>query len=363
MTINEWMGQLGNAENNITWKSEADKEALRQTQEGQGILKYFQFGSDKEGGGPSDKLIFPPTPPTTREGALKRTRKKAATKSKEATYKPPAREGEEDKAKRVLKTSISFANDSHSHTKIIEFQVPLDYKKGRKTVRLFEDTLDKTVTFFRKYAGRGNSNFTIPPKDEKYTNMKPAKDKSSFPDHQITWMNYYGEFNNNYAFAPLNSFTQRRTVKGSMRVGANMDTEEWMEMAGTHHCIDSKVSFRVKGIQLIKTTSTHMLMGMSIKMGLDTVKSVTGKVPKQIEGATNKPWIKYCIYVGWPGGMPSIERKQGQHMDDNGCQTFIYQVDTQEPHIFAHLLQEAKDAHAWNEVWGSRPFTMETISN
>ena len=67
-----------------------------------------------------------------------------------------------------------------------------------------------------------------------------------------------------------------------------------------------------------------MLMGVSIKMGLDVVKSVTDKVLKHIEGATNKPWIKYCVYVGWPGGMPFIERKQGQQMEDNGRQTFRY---------------------------------------
>ena len=66
-------------------------------------------------------------------------------------------------------------------------------------------------------------------------------------------------------FAPLNSFNQRRTVKGSMRVGANMDIEELLGMVGTHLCTDFKVSFRVKGIQLIKTTSTQMLMGVSIK--------------------------------------------------------------------------------------------------
>ena len=85
--------------------------------------------------------------------------------------------------------------------------------------------------------------------------------------------------------------------------------EELLEMVGTHLYTDFKESFRVKEIQLIKTKSTQMLTGVSIKMGLDVVKSVTDKMLNIFEGDTNKPWIKYCVYVAWPGGMPFIERK------------------------------------------------------
>ena len=70
------------------------------------------------------------------------------------------------------------------------------------------------MPFIRTYADRGKSNFAIILKDEKDTNSKPAKDKSSFPEHQITWMSYYGEFDNNYVFAPLNSHNSIRTVTG-----------------------------------------------------------------------------------------------------------------------------------------------------
>ena len=148
-----------------------------------------------------------------------------------------------------------------------------------------------------------------------------------------------------------------------MRVGANMDIEELLEIVSHHVFTDFKVSLRVKAIQVIKTTSTQMLMGLSIKMGLGVVKSVTDKVLKQIEGKTNKPWITYCVYVGWPGGMPFTERKVGQQLENNGRQTFIFQVDAKEQLRFAHLLKVAKETHAWTEAWGARPFTMEMIPN
>ena len=95
-----------------------------------------------------------------------------------------------------------------------------------------------------------------------------------------------------------------------------MDIDELLEMVGHHIFTDFKVSLRAKGIQVIKTTSTQMLMGLSIKMGPEVVKSVTDKVLKLIEGETDKPWINFCVYMGWPGGMPFIERKARQQLDD-----------------------------------------------
>lgn len=239
--------------------------------------------------------------------------------------------------------------------------IPLEWGKGKTTKDLFDFKMDKAMGFTRKHGGGSKSNFAILPKKKNDKTSKCTKDKNSFPDHQITWTNDYVEFNNNYVFSNMNSLNNMKTVRGSMRVSANMDIEELLEEVGVHLWSYFKVSLRVKGVQLVKTIPTQLLMGVSVKMGPNTVKKTTDMVIKEVEGDTSNEWIKYSVYVGWPGGMPYTERKPGEPTEDSGRQAFIYQVDAREYQRFSQLLNAAKESHALCDILGERVFTMEMV--
>ena len=198
--IDDWVKQKRDSKNDTKWKPEGDKDALRQMQGGQDASEPFQFGSN-EGRKQPGQVLFPPTPPTLKSGTPKGKKGKTAKKQNESKDSKSASKKREIKKKGVMK-AVSFVDDPLSHTLIIEFGVPLDYEKGKKSIDIFQDRLHKTLAFIREHAGEGKSNFVILPKDEKKTKMKPLKDKSSFPKHQISWMSHYGEFDNNYAFPP-----------------------------------------------------------------------------------------------------------------------------------------------------------------
>lgn len=341
----------------------ADNEALKQMQAGQEGLDTSQDETKDDDGNSVDRVLFPKMPAMKRKGAkIGEKWKNVFNKMKDSKDSKKASKQGHDEKEGVLKTSVSFADQPPSHTLIIEFVVPVEYEKGKKTIELFQEKIHKVLAFVREHAGDGKTNFLILPKD-KNRKKKPLKDKNSFPSHQIGWMKDYGEFDNKYAFSPLNPHFKNKTLRGSLRVGANMDIDELLETVGYHVYTDFRVTLKAKGVQVIKTASTHMILGLSTKIGLGVVKTVTDKVLKQLEGDTEKPWIQYCVHLGWPGGMPFTEKKAGQQTEDNGRQTFIFQVDAKDESRFAGLLQKAKQTHAWNGIWGARMITLEMVPN
>ena len=113
--------------------------------------------------------------------------------------------------------------------------------------------MDVALSFAGKHALQGRSNLCILPRSEQDTKSKPIKTKRDFPTETIGWRNTYAKLENRYAFSPMPSDRNGRTIKGTMRFGGNMDVEEILEDISFDLWEDHKVSWRKKELQILNT--------------------------------------------------------------------------------------------------------------
>ena len=114
---------------------------------------------------------------------------------------------------------------TYAHTGIVEAAFPLNYKNGKSTQWLFENLLECTISFIRKHAMKGTTNFTILPYDPNDTKTTHICTKADFPEHQMEYEDYF-DFDNHLAFLPMNRFNNKKTIHFTMRVGATVDIKE-----------------------------------------------------------------------------------------------------------------------------------------
>ena len=248
----------------------------------------------------------------------------------------------------------------------VEFKVQVDKQKGKKTKECFEETMAGGIEFLRESMSEGKSNFSIVPKMKSNTTAKVIKSRKDFPKHQHGWKSIYASFENRYAFSAIARDKDTKTMKGTMRIAANVDIEEGLEDIEQDLWDDFKISFTKKPLQECDTTADQMWCGLPLDVGILIVKQVSDKILKPLwisMGNNLDDFPKYAIIKEWPGGMPWTNRKPGEKYEDNGRKTFVYMVARKDAHKLNKLLEVAKDLNLWAGTWGEKVFTLQMVPN
>ena len=96
-------------------------------------------------------------------------------------------------------------------------------------------------------------------------------------------MNKYLQMENDWGFADLGQFAQKRVMKGSMMVGANYDIEEVVKDVGVHLSTNIKAYLTYKKVQLMRTESLQILVGLQDVSSEDAVVPVANNVIERID--------------------------------------------------------------------------------
>ena len=210
---------------------------------------------------------------------------------------------------------------------------------------------------------KGKSNFAIVPRDEKDSEFKSIKSKKDMPDHACDWRQIYLKLESQYAFSQIGKDKDAKTIKGTMRVAANVDIEEGLGELSQDLWDDFKISFRKKKLQEVITITDQLWMGLPMDIGTTQVKKDSDKILKPLwrsMGRKDADFPRYEVVIDWPGCMPWNPRKPGERFEDNGRRTFHYMCAHEDQPYMDILLEKAKDLNLWAELYGEKPFTIKT---
>ena len=253
----------------------------------------------------------------------------------------------------------------YKYTAVVTFSVLVEQSAGKTTKQLFEKKLKHVLEFTQKHAGEGCSNFAILPRyldDKKTPQIRSYKD---FPEHQIVYQNKYFKMENNWGFADLNKFVNRRNIRGSMRVGADYDVASVLSDVGVHLGTDVKAYIKHKGVQLMETFSGYILLGVGEAVSLDRVREVVNDelevLDSEVCGGEAREKIIWSVDHGFPDGMPFRPRKEGEAFADSGRRGFIFMVAGRHVARFGEILELAKKNRTWTRHWGQRALTIKMV--
>ena len=210
---------------------------------------------------------------------------------------------------------------------------------------------------------KGKSNFAIVPRDKKDVEFKPIKSKRDMPDHAIDWRQIYTKLENQYAFSRIRKDRDSKTIKGTMRVAANVDIEDALGDISQDLWDDFRISFKKKKLQEDDTIEDQLWMGLPLDVGTAQVKKDSDEILKPLwrdMGRSMDNFPRYDVVIDWPKNMPWNPRKPGETYEDNGRKTFVYTVARDDMPAFDRLLAKAKDRNLWAELYGEKAFTLKT---
>ena len=158
----------------------------------------------------------------------------------------------------------------------------------------------------------------------------------------------YFDFENHLAFLPMNRFNNRKTIRFSMWVCANVDVKEILAKVAYWLQMDKRVVLKWKGVQLMSTLTQMTMAGVSDLICPNEFRNVSDVVIERSEaemygeGFNNMGKINYDVFVGNPIGMPFIVRPEGAPWEDNGRRTWMFQVDSSQAERLVQALDWAK---------------------
>ena len=136
-------------------------------------------------------------------------------------------------------------------------------------------------------------------------------------------MNKYFEMDNEWGFADLGRFVGRKMIRGSMRVGANVEIQSILKDVAVHLSTDIKANLSYKGVQLMRTQSLHLLCGLHDVFQKEKVLEAAEKIiSKHYDELTKDKDVveplSWSIDPGRAVGMPFKVLKEGERFEDNG---------------------------------------------
>ena len=263
--------------------------------------------------------------------------------------------------------SIRFSDErvNFRYTGILKFEILVKKESGKNTKELLEKSLKHILEFTQKHAGDGKSNFSVLPKDVNDNVTPQISSYKNFPEHQITYLNKYFVMTNAWSFADLGKFVFQKMLRGSMRVGSNVDIKRVLDEVGVHLGTDIRANLVWKGVQKMETSTEHILLGLHDAMQHSEVERVATKIIEMVDrrlgqGRTRESLL-WSLEPGRPEGMPFRMLKEGERWEDNGRRGFVFTVPWHQTGRFDNVMEHAKSEREWAKVWGDRVFTIKMV--
>ena len=156
-------------------------------------------------------------------------------------------------------------------------------------------------------------------------------------------------------------------IRFAMRAGSNFPMRETLDRVSNHLHTDRNINVKLKGVQKLVTDSSIAILGLDLdaftsEIIMNTMDKVFDQCEQEMHPQkVNKDKLLYDIEVGNPFGMPWVERKEGQIVENNGRRCFIIQVDKTQLMRLKNILDHAKLNGMWEPHWGKRFVTVQMI--
>ena len=151
----------------------------------------------------------------------------------------------------------------------------------------------------------------------------------------------------------------------AMRAGSNFPMRETLDRVSNHLRTDRNINVKLKGVQKLVTDSSIAILGLDPDaFKPEIIMNTMDKVFDQCEREMHpqkvyKDDLQYDIEIGNSLGMPWVERKEGEIVEDNGRRCFIIQVDKTQLTRLKNILDHAKLNGMWEPHWGKRFVTVQ----